>query len=86
MLRVKKVILPLIFIIIAWTFIASIYICYVGANMFISETTFPLAENINKEYTLVVMGLSLISCIVVINICGRYMQNRLKTENLIIRK
>ncbi|MGN4128036.1 hypothetical protein ACMGD3_23980 [Lysinibacillus sphaericus] len=77
MLRVnKKFLLSIIFIFMAWTFLASIYLCYVGANMFISESTFPLAENINKEYTLVVMGLSLISCIVSINILGRYMQSR----------
>lgn len=76
MLRVKKkFLLSILFIFIAWTFIASIYVCYVGAHMFISESTFPLAGNINKESTLVVMGLSVISCIVTINIIGRYLQS-----------
>lgn len=75
MLRLKKkFLLSIVFISIAWIFIASIYFCYVGANMFISESTFPLAENINNEFTLFVMGLSLTSCIVSINLLGRHMQ------------
>lgn len=75
MLRLKKkFLLSIVFMSIAWFFIASIYLCYVGANMFISESTFPLAENINNEFTLVVMGLSMISCIVSINLLGRHIQ------------
>jgi len=69
MLRVnKKFLLSIIFILMAWSFIASIYFCYVCANMFISESTFPLSENIDKESTLVVMGLSMSSCFFGINI------------------